>query len=242
MRVAIIADIHSNLIALEAVLADIAREAIQDIICLGDVVNIGPRPLEVIHKLQSLNCITIMGNHDDWMLDPHYHNRRKETKEIVDMRDWSAELLSQDDRAFIRTFQSTLTFYLANKTSLLCFHGSPRSNKDLIFASTPDDELDAMFGNHRATLLVGGHTHLQMLRYYKDMRILNPGSVGIPFTFYPDFGYSPWAEYAIVSEDSGRLHMDLRRIPLNIQALIEDALASGMPHANWWCQAWKVLP
>ena len=107
MRLAILADIHSNIIALERVLQALHREKVDQIICLGDVVNIGPRPREVLDRLRQLNCLTIMGNHDEWMLKPDYHSRKDTIDEIVDIYHWTAEQLTRDDLAYLNTFKAT---------------------------------------------------------------------------------------------------------------------------------------
>ena len=200
MRLAILADIHSNIIALEKVLHAIQREKVDQIVCLGDVVNIGPRPREVIEQLRQLNCLTILGNHDEWILKPDYHSRKDTIDEIVDIYHWTAQQLSPDDKQYLHTFKNTAYIDLAPQTNILFFHGSPRSNKDLILAETPDHVLDTMFQECRASLLIGGHSHIQLMRYYRGMRLINPGSVGLSFTYHPTFGYSPWAEFALKEE------------------------------------------
>lgn len=70
MRIAIISDIHGNLTALQAVLADIKLQKVDDIICLGDIVTLGPQPKEVLNALKELNCVIIKGNHDAAVVDP----------------------------------------------------------------------------------------------------------------------------------------------------------------------------
>ena len=238
MRLAIFADIHSNVIALEKVLQAVHGERVDQIVCLGDVVNIGARPREVIARLRELNCLTIMGNHDEWMLKPDYHSRKDTIDEVVDIYHWTAEQLSPDDLAYVRSFQPTAYLQFGSQQDVLFFHGSPRSNKDLILAETPDHVLDGMFNGCRASLLVGGHSHIQLMRYYRGMRLVNPGSVGLSFTYHPQFGYSPWAEFALVTWSRGRIHLDMHRLPLPVDKIIQDALQTDMPHANWWATAW----
>lgn len=238
MRLAILADIHSNMIALEKVLQAIHRERVDQIVCLGDVVNIGARPREVISRLQDLNCLTIMGNHDEWMLKPDYHSRKDTIDEVVDIYHWTAEQLTPADLTYIHSFQTTAYLQFGPQEDVLFFHGSPRSNKDLILAETPDHVLDTMFNGCRASLLVGGHSHIQLMRYYRGMRLINPGSVGLSFTYHPQFGYSPWAEFALVTWSRGRIHLDMHRIILPVDKIIQDALQTDMPHARWWANAW----
>ncbi|MCL4869784.1 MAG: metallophosphoesterase [Anaerolineae bacterium] len=239
MRLAIVADIHSNIIALEKVLKAIQQEKVDRIVCLGDVVNIGARPREVIACLRQLDCLTIMGNHDEWMLKPDYHSRKDTVDEVVDMYQWTSEQLTDDDLAYLNSFKSTAYLELSPQQNILFFHGSPRSNKDLILAETPDHLLDNMFNGCHASLLVGGHSHIQLMRYYRGMRLVNPGSVGLSFTYHPQFGYSPWAEFTIITWQRGRIHLDMHRLPLDITRLTRDARQSGMPHASWWGDAWQ---
>jgi diadenosine tetraphosphatase ApaH/serine/threonine PP2A family protein phosphatase len=89
-------------------------------------------------------------------------------------------------------------------------------------------------------VLLGGHTHLQMVRRYEQQIIVNPGSVGLPFReWWPQpVRISPWAEYGIVGENDGRLSMELRQTPFDVDALLAMSLESGMPHAEWWANCW----
>ena len=84
-------------------------------------------------------------------------------------------------------------------TPVLFFHGSPRSYDEWIFSTTPDEELRAMFADIEATVLIGGHTHVQMIRRYVESIIANPGSVGLAFReWWPrPVRISPWAEYGV---------------------------------------------
>ena len=142
MRVALISDIHGNLVSLNAVLADIDRERVDDIICLGDVATLGPQPSEVVTRLQTLDCHFIAGNHDADLLDTKAAKQRQTHSQIIlDAVMWCAEQLSVTQIEFLRSFRDTSQFQLDADTSLLCFHGSPQSNTDIILATTPADEL-----------------------------------------------------------------------------------------------------
>jgi putative phosphoesterase len=244
MRIAIIADIHANDVALDAVLADIEMVQPEQIVCLGDVAATGPQPRQVLERLRALSCPAVMGNADAWLLDPQpsgtsdEHIRRFET---IDR--WCAAQLAPDDLAYLRTFQPTIALSLGEDATLLCFHGSPLSNTDIIRATTPDDELERMLGGQRATVLAGGHTHTQLLRRYRDMILLNPGSVGLPYEQNSATGGSrnpPWAEYAVVGWAAGKLSIELRRVPVDAAAIVRAARANAMPHAEWWVQDWGV--
>src|SRR5262249_23052146 len=146
---------------------------------------------------------------------------------------WCAAQLSPIDMAYLRTFQPTVELPLGAGATLLCCHGSPLSNTDIIRATTPDDELERMLGGRRATVLAGGHTHTQTLRRSRNLIVLTPGSVGLPFEHDPATGRTrnpPWAEYAIVDWADGKLSIELRRVPVDVAEIVRAARASDMPH------------
>ena len=99
-----------------------------------------------------------------------------------------------------------------------------------------------MFSGHRQPLLAGGHTHVQMLRRWERSLIVNPGSVGLPFLGWrpKEVSVAPWAEYAVVTAEDGRLQVDLRRTTFDVAALLEISRSSGMPHADWWTGCWLL--
>jgi predicted phosphodiesterase len=239
MRIGLISDIHGNMFALEAVLAELDREKLDDLICLGDVAALGPEPGAVLARLRALQCPVVMGNTDAWLLSP--------PPTIADDIDrvltpWCIAQCSGADLAYVRSFPPTIERPLGDERTLLCFHGSPRSYDDVILSTTPDDTLDGMLGDMRAAILAGGHTHLQMLRRYGDAHLINVGSVGLP-------GVGPkaaqrnrhvrWAEYAVIEADGERVDISLRRTPLDIDQMVERARASGMPAVDWWATLWE---
>jgi putative phosphoesterase len=247
MQIAILADIHGNDIAFEAAVNDATAHGVDQFVCLGDVAALGPQPREVLERLRALQIPTVMGNTDDWLLNPEPWEivekpgqDTEEARRMLVVELWSAAQLTDADRDFIRTFRPTLTIELGDEASLLCFHGSPRHYSDVILATTAEEKLDEWFTGHRATVLTGGHAHAAMLRRYQDMVLINPGSVGLPYLDLPsERMINPvWAEYAILGWEDGRLSVDFRRVPYGREALIEAIFASGMPHADWWASEW----
>jgi putative phosphoesterase len=240
VRVGLISDLHGNCLALDAVLAELRLEDLDSIVCLGDVA-IGPQPHEVLARVQELGCPIVLGNWDAVCLNG-VPPATAETQEIVnEIHSWWSDQLSADDRTFVRTFVPQLELEL-DGVPVLCFHGSPRSYDDWIFATTPDEELEAMFDGCRQPLLVGGHTHLQLLRRWRGSLLVNPGSVGLPFlSWWPErIRVAPWAEYAILTAEDGRIHVDLRRTPFDVGKLLSISRSSGMPHAEWWADCWSL--
>jgi putative phosphoesterase len=239
MRVGFISDIHGNLLALEAVLADLERQEVDQVVCLGDIC-FGPQTPECLQRVRELGCPVILGNWDSWSIEGFPPADDPVGIMLYEIGRYWAQLLSDDDRAFVRTFEPTLEVPFENDSRMLCFHGSPHSFSDWIFATTPDAELEPMFAGHEASVLVGGHTHLQMLRRFGRSVIVNPGSVGQPFSqWWPrEIRVAHWAEYGVVEAGDGRLKVDLRRVPYDVDALLRVFEASDMPHARWWISSW----
>jgi putative phosphoesterase len=239
VRVGLISDIHGNLLALDAVVAELERENVDEIVCLGDVA-VGPQPAETLERIKELGCRVIMGNWDAAFLGAMPKPKDKIGERLVEIGEWWRSYLSDANREQMASFEPTLELQLGS-TPVLCFHGSPKSYDDWIFATTPDEDLRPMLDSVQQRVLVGGHTHVQMIRRYLEKVLINPGSVGLPFReWWPrPVRISPWAEWGILGGDDGNLSMDLRRTPFDVEAFLEMSLASGMPHAAWWVQSWS---
>jgi predicted phosphodiesterase len=239
MRIGLIADIHGNLVALDAVLAELSYQRVDELICLGDVAALGPQPGAVIARLRALRCPVVMGNTDAWLLDPAL--AEGSSAPVLAISEWCMTQLSADDLAYVRTFSPTLARTLPGDTELLCSHGSPRSFDDAITATTPDDTLDAMLGGADAAIMVGGHTHIQMMRRHGGARIINTGSVGLPgigaVTPYNEDVH--WAEYAVLDADGDQTAITLHRTPLDVAEMIRVAHDSDMPESEWWSSLWR---
>ncbi len=243
MRVALLSDIHGNLVALDAVLERLESERIDLYVCLGDVASFGPQPREVLDRLRLLGAENVLGNTDAWLLDPKPHAiRDADTPRVNHIELWCAERLTEEDREYLRTFRPLVALELDDDALLLCYHGSPRSNRDTLRPTTPDEEIEAMMAGHRADVLAGGHTHNQMLRRYREIMIVNPGSVGQAAERARDTGqvhWRPYAEYAILDCSDGCMGVELGRVPFDADAVIEAARDGGMPHVDWWAGFWR---
>jgi putative phosphoesterase len=234
MRVALISDLHGNELALEAALDDIARLGVDEIVCLGDVATLGPRPSAILARLRALGCVCILGNHDEFLFNPELLRKYTEAPIIVEAVDWCRAQLSSDELDFLRSFRAGHEIALDDGASLLLFHGSPKSHMQDLLATTPPDELDRLLDGKRARVMAGGHTHIQMLRQHHGDLLVNPGSVGMPFRDYVA-GQEPTlmlhAEYAIVEGAGGHVSVILRRVPLAPSALQASVRGSHNPMA-----------
>src|SRR3954470_464991 len=224
MRIALISDLHGNIVALRAVLEHIGRSRVDRIVCLGDVATLGPSPGPVLEALSELGCACILGNHDAFLLDPSLIHRYTESPLIVAAVDACRAGLSAAHLDFVRTFQPTLDLEMDGAT-LGLFHGSPRSHMEDLLATTAADDLDRALGESRATVMAGGHTHVQMLRQHRGTLLVNPGSLGLPFETYVSGGpptILAHAEYATIESVRGVVSVTLHRVPLDRDALIAE--------------------
>ncbi len=247
MRLGLIADIHGNLVALDAVLSDMANRSVERIICLGDVAVLGPEPAGVIARLREIGCPNVAGNTDAWLLGPDAAEPSS-SDELVGqaLTAWTRHQLDPTAMSWLRAFPSTLSVDLGVVGTLLCSHGSPRSHEEVIAAPTPDDALESMFAGHRCDVFAGGHTHIRLLRQANDRTLLNPGSVGLPGAGpgTPDLAVNRdvgWAEYAILDTARGVVSVAFHRLPLDLARVLAVAQASGMPHLDWWKTRWAVV-
>ncbi len=243
MKIVVISDIHGNCVALDAVLADLRDAgwgAGDPLVCLGDAIQGGPQPAEVVGRLRELACPVVMGNADAWLLtgvetgDEAISDSRQQQMNAV--RDWSLSRLSEADRAFIAAFQPTVTLPLDGDRRLLCFHGSPTSFDEVILPTTAEADFTALLAAFLPAIQTGGHTHMQQMRRIgvSDSFFFNPGSVGLAYSHQqPDsaFHADPWAEYAVLSAAGGTVRLELRRVPFAVEVLRTCYQTSGRPYA-----------
>lgn len=240
MRILIFSDIHGNAVGLDAMLADIQSEAFDQMVCLGDAIQGGPQPGDVVTRLRNLGCPVVMGNADAWLLTGEetgaepIAEERKRKMDVV--RLWSLEQLNVVDRAFISAFQPTVEITLENDRKLLCYHGSPQSFDGVILPTTPDEEVRRFLAPQARTIYTGGHTHMQFIRHFGRTFHFNPGSVGFAYRHDQErdakFRADPWAEYALLTVAGERIMLEFRRVPYDAEQLIAVYRSSGRPFAD----------
>jgi predicted phosphodiesterase len=230
--VALISDLHANELALDAVLAAIAGAGCDLTVCLGDVATLGARPREVSARLRDLGAPCLLGNHDEFLLAPRLVHDYAQVPIVIDAVDWCRAELGAADLEWVAGFARELEVDLGGGDRLQLFHGSPRSNMEDLLATTPDDQLDAALDGRAATVMAGGHTHLQMVRQHRGALLVNPGSVGMPFKAYVA-GRAPevldHAEFAIVAREHTGVSVTLHRVALDRAALRDQAGSADHP-------------
>jgi predicted phosphodiesterase len=236
MRIALISDVHGNCIGLDAALADLQAHPADQLICLGDMVQGGPQPAEVVARLRALACPVVMGNADAWLLTGvETGSEGPASERQLAVRAWQLSQLSDADRAYIQGFQPTVEIALGADRNLLCSHGSPHSFDDIILPTTPEEDFQRLLGPFVPAIMCGGHTHLQQIRRLSDTFFFNPGSAGFAYSHQQseeNFKADAWAEYAILSFEDGLVGLEFRRVPYRAEALVQIYLASGRPYAE----------
>src|ERR1051326_1406090 len=129
MRTAIVSDIHGNAVALEALLADLEREPVDQVVCLGDALQGGSQPDAVFRRLREQLWPIVLGNADDFLRDADAGVEVPNERQL-DVRAWTLGQLGDDGLAFIDAFQPTIQVELGEGRTLLAFHGSPSSYDD----------------------------------------------------------------------------------------------------------------
>jgi putative phosphoesterase len=248
MKIAVISDIHGNYLALKAALADIRRQVVDEIVCLGDVVSNGPQPRLVVQRLKKITRRVVMGNADVELLETRSGKRElpEDASEfqrmLFDLDSWAVSQLRQADFAYLESFQEQVIIEVEESVFMVCLHGSSRSNEEAMPADAPDEKIEELLEGREARLFAFGHTHTQMLRRFRSGILFNPGSVGLPYEvkWSGETRNIARAEYALVTTRSGAVSVEFRQVPYSLRALRQTARKSGMPHAEWWATEWEA--
>jgi putative phosphoesterase len=219
MRVAVISDIHGNLPALEAVLAEVERTKPDMIVSCGDVAS-GPMPAETIDRLVTLrNARFVRGNADDGLIDEFDGNAPRPLP--GPFVDWCAKQIDREQRDFLAAFKPTVIVDGVDGVGRVLFcHATPRNNTDVFTAETPLERVVELFGAVDADVVVCGHTHMQFDRKVDGHRVVNAGSVGMPYG-------EPGAYWAMLGPG-----LDLRRTQYDREVAARRIRAKDWPTAE----------
>lgn len=191
MKIAVISDIHSNIYALDSVLADIETKDVDMIVCTGDLVGYGTRPNEVIQTLKKNKILTIMGNYDDAIgnlkivCGCDYPDPKDAEKAGLSMH-FTGQTTTNENKEYLRNLPKELIFTFDNKT-IRFVHGSTRLINEYLKENSK--EADEVMSELVENILVCGHTHIPYAKYYGEKLLINAGSVGKPKTGKPNANY-----------------------------------------------------
>lgn len=227
MRICVVADIHANLVALEAVLADAQRRRPDRYVCLGDVIGYGPNPVECLHALRELRAEVVQGNHEAGLLGDLTTERFNAFALLA--LEHNRLLLSASDLDYLRSFRSQVLV----ENQALFVHGSPEDRDEYVFS---EERMREVIDQQLTWISACGHTHYQ---YVFDGLIAEPG----PIDDYPlrrDRHYSfnpgsvgqprdrdPRSAYALL--DLERAELSLLRVEYDVQLAARRIKEAGLP-------------
>lgn len=230
-RIAIFSDIHGNLPALEAVLADMEERGLRhdERYCLGDLVGYATFPNEVTQTIRKLSIPCIMGNYDQGVGNNSdncgcaYKDAHSEALGKLSIA-WSNRHTTEENKAYLRALPAQTTFQLGElKVALV--HGSPRRINEYLYEDRPDASLERLLDMVESDVMVCGHTHIPYHRILPSGRhVINEGSIGKPKDG------DPRACYAIMEAEGKDLKVEFIRVGYDVERAARAIEASDMPH------------
>jgi putative phosphoesterase len=225
MRLAIFSDVHANLPALEAVLADIQAAGVHRRYVLGDLVGYAPWPNEVLDRLQAEGIPVVMGNYDDgtgFDRDECGCAYTDPTEKALGDRSfaWTKAHTSDANKAWLRTLAPEIRFE-ADSHRFLLVHGSPRRINEYLYEDKPDATFARIGAGAGADVIVCGHTHRPYDKTIEGTRFVNVGSAGKPKDG------DPRACWALIDTTSGGV--EFRRVRYDVEATAKAVEASELP-------------
>jgi putative phosphoesterase len=228
-KITIFGDIHGNLPALEAVLANMEERGLTDNrYCLGDLVGYGVWPNEVVEAIRQRQIPTIMGNYDQGVGhdsdDCGCAYRTPEARALGERSiAWSNAHTSAENKAYLRQLVEQIPLQLG-ELKVLLVHGSPRRINEYLYEDRPESSLERLMDQAGADVLVCGHTHLPYHRQLASGRhVINAGGVGKPKDNNPD------ACYLVLSAQGRDLTVEFIRVPYDVERAAQAIEATDMP-------------
>ena len=229
MRIAIIADIHGNLHALDAVLAELEQHNIDRLIVNGDSVNRNPNSPKVLERLQSLNspkAELVLGNHDDLMCLWKSRSAKLPNEWFDDPfwlgTSWVVDQLENDGWLdLLATLPMTIRIEDAQAGDVLISHGSPRHYREGYGRFLSDEDVSEIAQLYPADIYIGSHTHRTMTRNFGKHQMVNTGAVGTPFNG------DPRAQYILLTKVDDAWQIDFQAVPYDRKAAIQTFETSG---------------
>jgi predicted phosphodiesterase len=225
MRIAIISDIHGNLIALQAVLQDLEKQPpVDQLIVAGDLCLNGPCPREAIERVQALGCPVIQGNTDLEIVTQAPQRGEKKRTTVG----WTREQIGADGIAYLAALP--FSHHIANPqgSDLLIVHANPLNLEDAIFPNSSDAALHLLLGelDDNVGALAFGHLHIAYTRRWRHLLLVDVGSCGLP----RDEDHR--AAYAILDWQDNDWQAEIRRVPYDVQEVVKQLKSCGIPNAE----------
>ena len=224
MRIGVFSDIHGNVAALDAVISDMREAGVEIFACAGDLVVFGPRPVEVLQRLNAIPALVLVrGNTDRWLgmvrerpVGPFDERVVGKVRPAVA---WTIDRLPDDSVSIISGLPGEAEIE-SEGVRIRIGHASPGSDGSGIDADT---DVDAMFEGFSAHAFACGHTHRPLVRKAGDVVVVNDGSAGYPYDGVPR------PSWALLDVAGGRVEAGIRRVDYDRGAVMKDIAAVGMP-------------
>jgi predicted phosphodiesterase len=239
-RLAVLSDVHGNLLALEAVLADVAAQGAPDATwVLGDLVAFCPWPAETLDRLQALPDVAFLqGNTDRYLVTgrrPVAPVRSPDDwasmPETLAGRDanfrWTVERLSYAAYEFLRDLPPGLDMDVPGYGRVLAVHATPDDDETNLYPDTPDEQVQHHLAGLDARLVLYGHTHRPVARTIAGVHLVNDGSVGLPLDG------DPRPAYALIDFAGERCTVTIRRVTYDAEAVIAELERVEHPARAW---------
>ena len=222
-KLAILSDIHGNLPALQAVMADLRKFDVNHVIVAGDVINFGPFSNQTARIVIENNWPVIRGNNEFFLVDYGTPRAPAEWSDPLQFAPiaWLNRQFDLELKKKIATWPDALNLRFSDAPPVHVFHGTPHDPWDSIYWTLTDEEIENLLSGVEASFVVCGHTHLPMDRQTGKWRVFNPGSVGVPL----DGIFS--ASYMILDGNAEGWKPTFRRIPFDYEAVFREFEASG---------------
>ncbi|HZU19368.1 MAG TPA: metallophosphoesterase family protein [Candidatus Dormibacteraeota bacterium] len=219
MRIAIVSDVHGNLAALEAVVADLRRAAPDLVVHGGDLALNGPRPAECVDRIRELGWPGVVGNTDQalWWMPPGLPEHT--VRVFARLVERTAELLGEERIGWLRGLPSE--WRREDRVALV--HAVPGDTWKGVLPDAPDQELERHYRPLGAALAVYGHVHRPYVRRLSGLTVANSGSVGLPYDG------DPRPSYLLVTDGEP----EVRRVAYDVERHLRDLESSGYPSAGW---------
>jgi predicted phosphodiesterase len=226
MRLAIVTDIHGNLTALEAVLADLNAMSPDLILHGGDLAHGGSRPSEVVDRIRELGWPGVLGNTDEMLFDPgplrEFAGQSTAMRPLLplieDMAAATSDALGEERRKWLRGLPRTLS-----EGPVVLVHASPTSLWRAPFPEAADAELESVYSPLGKPLAVYAHVHRSYVRSLPAMTVANTGSVSL------SHDGDPRSSYLLIDDGVP----SIRRVAYEVDAEVKALSASRFPHWEW---------
>ena len=225
MRIAVVSDIHANLTALEAVIADVRKVGADMVVHGGDLMGGGPRPAEVIDRVREMNWPGVCGNTDEMLWKPHRVSETLQSPQLHRIRDL---LLTYTIPATLRLIGDERLAWLKQLPhrwsggDLTVVHAVPDDPWPIVSANASDDDLERVYAGLNTRRVAYGHIHQPFIRRLRTFTVVNSGAVS------QSYDGDPRAAYALVDGDD----VEIRRVEYDVEAEIRLLLESADPFAE----------